>query len=91
MNPFVNPNRRSVLLPNGCKDLADVLRLPALETGDRVQIFIRQMLLHAEIVHASEIVIREVLPVPDGATLLALGSLRDLTAGRIDVWDLGKR
>ena len=38
----------------------------------------------------SEIVIREVLPVPGGATLLALGMLRDLTAGRIDVWDLGK-
>src|SRR5262249_4859510 len=42
------------------------------------------------VTHVSEIVIREVLPVPGGATLLALGMLRDLTAGRIDVWDLGK-
>jgi hypothetical protein len=43
------------------------------------------------VTHVSEIVIREVVPVPDRATLLALGMLRDLTAGRIDVWDLGKR
>jgi len=41
--------------------------------------------------HGSEIVIREVLPAPDGVTVLALGMLRDLTAGRIDVWALGKR
>ena len=26
MNPFVNPHKRSVLLPSGCKDLIDVLR-----------------------------------------------------------------
>jgi hypothetical protein len=26
MNPFVNPNKRSVLLPAGCKDLIDVLK-----------------------------------------------------------------
>ena len=26
MNPFVNPNKRDVLLPSGCKDLMDVLR-----------------------------------------------------------------
>ena len=26
MNPFVNPKKRSVQLPKGCKDLVDVLR-----------------------------------------------------------------
>ena len=57
MNPFVNPKKRSILLPSGCKDLADVLRLPARETGDPVQIFIREMLLQAEGVEATEILI----------------------------------
>jgi hypothetical protein len=55
MNPFINPKKRSILLPSGCKDLADVLRLPARSTGDPVQIFIREMLLQAEGVQASEI------------------------------------
>jgi hypothetical protein len=57
MNPFVNPKKRSILLPNSCKDLADVLRLTARETGDPVQIFIREMLLQAAGVQASEILI----------------------------------
>src|SRR5215475_12616485 len=57
MNPFVNPKKRSILLPSGCKDLADVLRLPAREAGDPVQIFIREMLLQAEGLEATEIVI----------------------------------
>jgi hypothetical protein len=57
MNPFVNPKNRSILLPNGCKDLADVLRLPARETDNPVQIFIREMLLQPEGVEATEILI----------------------------------
>ena len=57
MNPFVNPKKRGILLPSGCKDLADVLRLRGRETGDPVQIFIREMLLQAEGVEATEIVI----------------------------------
>jgi hypothetical protein len=57
MNPFVNPKKRGILLPSGCKDLADVLRLRGRETGDPVQIFIRDMLLQAEGVEATEIVI----------------------------------
>lgn len=57
MNPFVNLKKRSVLLSGGCKNLADVLQLPARETGDPVQIFIRVMLLQAEGVDASEILI----------------------------------
>ena len=57
MNPFVNSKKRSIILPSGCKDLADVLRLPARKTGDSVQIFIREMLLQAEGVEATEILI----------------------------------
>ena len=57
MNPFVNPKKRSISLPSGCKDLADVLRLPAGRTGDPVLIFIREMLLRAEDVEATEILI----------------------------------
>jgi hypothetical protein len=57
MNPFVNPKKRSILLPSGCKDLADILRLPAHETGDPVKIFIREMLLQAQGVEATEILI----------------------------------
>ena len=26
MNPFVNPKKRDIALPKGCKDLSDVLR-----------------------------------------------------------------
>jgi type II secretory ATPase GspE/PulE/Tfp pilus assembly ATPase PilB-like protein len=57
MNPFVNPKKRSILLPTGCKDLADLLRLPARETGEPVPTFIREMLLQAEGVGATEILI----------------------------------
>src|SRR3954463_1629358 len=57
MNPFVNPKKRSILLPGGCKDLSEVLRLPARETAAPVQVFIREMLLQAEGVQASEILI----------------------------------
>jgi hypothetical protein len=31
MNPFVNPNKRDFLLPNGCQDLIDVLNLTKSE------------------------------------------------------------
>ena len=31
MNPFVNPNKRDVSLPDGCKDLVDVLQQPKEE------------------------------------------------------------
>jgi type II secretory ATPase GspE/PulE/Tfp pilus assembly ATPase PilB-like protein len=57
VNPFVNPKKRSILLPGGCKDLADVLQLPPRETGDPVQLFIRELLLQAEGVEATEILI----------------------------------
>ncbi|HEV3257003.1 MAG TPA: PQQ-binding-like beta-propeller repeat protein [Gemmataceae bacterium] len=40
------------------------------------------------VMHKSDIVIRQVVLCPDGANVLAVGMLRDLTAGRIEVWDL---
>jgi len=40
------------------------------------------------VMHKSDIVIRQVLPGPGAAGVLAVGMLRDLTAGRIEVWDL---
>jgi WD40 repeat protein len=36
--------------------------------------------------YQSPIVVREVLPAPDGNSLLAVGMLNDVFAGRIDVW-----
>jgi hypothetical protein len=42
----------------------------------------------APVIHPSAIVIRELLPNIDGQSLLAVGMQRDLTAGRIEVWDL---
>jgi hypothetical protein len=57
MNSFVNLKKRSILLPSGCKDLADFLRLPASAAGDYVHVFIYELFLEAEGAHASEIVI----------------------------------
>ena len=57
MNPFIDPKKRSILLPGGCKDLAELLRLPVRGTGDPVAVFIRETLLQAEGVGASEVLI----------------------------------
>jgi len=42
----------------------------------------------APVIHPSAIVIRDLVLSPDGNTLLAIGMQRDLTAGRIEIWDL---
>lgn len=34
MNPFVNPNKRDVSLPDGCKDLIDVLQQPQAQWSE---------------------------------------------------------
>jgi type II secretory ATPase GspE/PulE/Tfp pilus assembly ATPase PilB-like protein len=57
MNPFLTPKKRGISWPSGCKDLADVLRLPVPQSGDPVQTFIRMVLLRAESVRASEVII----------------------------------
>jgi WD40 repeat protein len=40
------------------------------------------------VMQQSAIVVREVLPGLDGTNLLAVGMLNDISAGRIEVWDL---
>jgi WD40 repeat protein len=40
------------------------------------------------VMHATEIVVRGLLVTPDGKSLLAVGMQRDLTAGRIQHWEL---
>ena len=52
-----NYKKRDYLLPEGCKDLADVLRLQAGATDDSVQRFIRDMVLQADRANAAEILI----------------------------------
>jgi type II secretory ATPase GspE/PulE/Tfp pilus assembly ATPase PilB-like protein len=60
MDSFVNLRESGFLLPAGCKDLVDVLRLRAArarETPDPVETFVREMLLRGEAVGATEILI----------------------------------
>jgi type II secretory ATPase GspE/PulE/Tfp pilus assembly ATPase PilB-like protein len=60
MDPFINLRGSGFLLPAGCKDLVDVLRLRAArarETRDPVETFVRELLLRAEAVGATEILI----------------------------------
>jgi len=48
MNPFVNPKKRSISLPNGCKDLADVLERSQRTTRNPIRRFITLVLMQAE-------------------------------------------
>lgn len=57
MNPFINPQKRSVSLPNGCKDLIDVLRRRESGHDSVVRRFIHLVLLQAQQDHATELVI----------------------------------
>jgi hypothetical protein len=57
MNPFVNPNKRSILLPPGCKDLADVLGRPQLAAKSPIRRFITLVLMQAEQDCATELII----------------------------------
>jgi hypothetical protein len=60
MNPFVNPNKRSISLPQGCKDLIDVLQDPSLSVFDpevACRCLIRAILFEAQKECATELVI----------------------------------
>jgi hypothetical protein len=57
MNAFVNPNKRSISLPKGCKDLIDVLQPPSQVEEDAVQRFILLLLFQAQQNCATELVI----------------------------------
>ena len=69
MNPFVNPEKRSISLPAGCKDLADVLGRSQRSSRNPIRRFITLILMQAEADLATEVVIgvvseeRKVTPV----------------------------
>lgn len=62
MNPFVNPKKRSITLPNGCKDLADVFKRSEPKQKKQVNQFIRLLLFQAAQDRAAELVISVALP-----------------------------
>jgi type II secretory ATPase GspE/PulE/Tfp pilus assembly ATPase PilB-like protein len=57
MNPFINPKKRSISLPSGCKDLIDVLRRREGEDDRAVRRFIHLVLFQAQQDDATELVI----------------------------------
>jgi hypothetical protein len=71
MNPFVNPKKRGVSLPTGCKDLIDLLKrhneaLASPALGNVVRQFIHMILFQAHQDQATELVIG--VPSPSGDT-----------------------
>lgn len=63
MNPFVNPKKRGISLPQGCKDLVDVLQGPERKREVSIKQFTGMVLLQAQQDRATELVIG---PVGDG-------------------------
>ncbi len=70
-NPFVNPNKRDVTLPAGCKELIDVLKQSDIQKGSETVVgcmdstirkFIQLVLFQAYHDRATEIVIGAALP-----------------------------
>jgi type II secretory ATPase GspE/PulE/Tfp pilus assembly ATPase PilB-like protein len=57
VNPFVNPKKRGVSLPSGCKDLIDVLQRRESGHDSAVRRFIHLLLFQAQQDHATELVI----------------------------------
>ena len=57
MNPFVNPKKRGVSLPSGCKDLIDVLQNREGGPDSAVLRFVHLLLLQAQQDHATELII----------------------------------
>jgi hypothetical protein len=57
MNPFVNPKKRGVTLPKGCKDLVDVLKHSEPNQSGAIHRFICSLLAQAQQEQATEIVI----------------------------------
>jgi hypothetical protein len=67
MNPFVNPNKRSISLPTGCKDLIDVLKRSESKSDGTIPAsafrnFINLVLFQAKQDRAMELVIGIALP-----------------------------
>ncbi len=57
MNPFVNPKKRSISLPAGCRNLVDVLQRPKRKGFDPIRSFILLLLMDAQQEHAAEVII----------------------------------
>jgi hypothetical protein len=57
MNHFVNPKKRGVSLPSGCKDLIDVLQRREKGHVSAVRRFIHLVLFQAQQDHATELVL----------------------------------
>jgi type II secretory ATPase GspE/PulE/Tfp pilus assembly ATPase PilB-like protein len=66
MNPFVNPKKRSISLPSGCKDLVDVLKRSESKHDGAIRRFIHLVLFQAQQDQATELVIR--VATPSGGT-----------------------
>jgi hypothetical protein len=62
MNPFVNPKKRGITLPDGCKDLIDVLERPRSKRNIAIHKFIRLLLFQTHQDQATELVIGIALP-----------------------------
>jgi hypothetical protein len=57
MNPFVNPKKRSVSLPSGCKELIDVLERPDKSHESTARWLIYMALFQAQQHNATDMVI----------------------------------
>ena len=62
MNPFVNPKKRGISLPSGCKDLMDVLKRSESKPGSAmpdgaIRQFIHLLLFQAQQERATELVV----------------------------------
>jgi type II secretory ATPase GspE/PulE/Tfp pilus assembly ATPase PilB-like protein len=57
VNPFVNPQKRSITLPRGCKDLVDVLQHSKSKRDEAVCRFIRLVLFQAQQDQATEVIV----------------------------------
>ena len=53
MNPFVNPNKRDVSLPNGCKDLIDVLQGSQTQLSKKIDSIV-ELFLHQSQLQVSQ-------------------------------------
>lgn len=57
MNPFINPKKRGVTLPSGCKDLVDILNRSGAKHDDIFRRFIHLLLFQVEQDRATQLVI----------------------------------
>ncbi len=69
MNPFVNLRKRSIDLPAGCKNLADLLQRPKHRGYESIRSFLLLILMGAQQEGASKVII-EVAPENGGDTLI---------------------